>query len=70
MNTINETRACPKCGAPCDRDSVHNGIAMLYGPWGCYECGWSEDGDYDVSAGPKFTDDGYRIDQFGGATPS
>lgn len=61
---------CPKCGNPeCDRDSVHNGLAMLYGPWGCHECGWSEDSDYDISEGPKVTSDGYTIDQFGGATP-
>lgn len=65
-----EQFTCPKCHCPeCWRDSVHNGIAMLYGPWGCPECGWSEDSEFDVSNGPKITDDGYRLDQFGGATP-
>jgi len=32
---------CPDCGGDCDRDSTHNGLARLYGPWGCV-CGWSE----------------------------
>ena len=60
-----EIQLCPRCGAQCWRDSVHNGLAMLYGPWGC-ECGWSEWEEYDQSKA-KQPDDG-RDDQWGGFT--
>lgn len=43
---------CPKCGKQCGRDEVHNGVAMLYGPWGCM-CGWSEWEEYDMSEGQR-----------------
>jgi len=33
---------CPRCNGKCRRDEVHNGLAWLYGPWGCFDCGWSE----------------------------
>lgn len=59
---------CPKCGKPCGRDSVHNGVCMLYGPWGC-SCGWSEDPRYDLSEGQSPVRDGGRIDSRGGFTP-
>lgn len=55
---------CPKCGRRCGREEAHNGIAMLYGPWGCY-CGWSEDSQYDRSAGQSGIVDGGIIDQWG-----
>lgn len=59
---------CPKCGSHCNRDEVHNGVAMLYGPWGCF-CGWSEDSRYDLSGGqPRRLRDGV-IDSQGGFTP-
>ena len=32
-------------------------------------CGWSESAEYDVSEGPKTTESGGRIDQWGGVTP-
>lgn len=62
---------CPKCDEPCDRDSVHNGICLIYGPWGCCNCGWSEDPDNDRTNpnAPPTVRDGYYYDQFGGATP-
>jgi hypothetical protein len=41
---------CPKCGEPCDRESVDVGIGVVYGPWGCI-CGWSQDPEYDSSDG-------------------
>lgn len=59
---------CPRCGRECSRDEADVGVGVIYGPWGCY-CGWSESPDYDVSAGPKLTADGYQLDQWGGATP-
>lgn len=58
---------CPRCFRPCSRDEVHNGVAMLYGPWGC-ACGWSESRDYDITGGPKF-EESYQVDPQGGLTP-
>jgi hypothetical protein len=58
---------CPRCNEKCERDSVHNGLATLYGPWGCARCGWSEYEEYD-QATIQQPDDGY-IDQWGGLTP-
>ena len=60
--------ACPNCGEECGRDSVDNGVAVLYGPWGCY-CGWSESADYNVLTGPRLDEHGYQVDQWGGLTP-
>lgn len=60
---------CPKCGEQdLWRDSVDVGIGIMYGPYGCPTCGWSEDPEWDISEGPK-VENGYRIDQWGGATP-
>lgn len=53
---------CPRCGDEAMRDEIHNGLAWLYGPWGCH-CGWSEDERYCDSSDP-------RVDPFGGFTPS
>lgn len=60
---------CPKCGREAYRDSADVGVGIIYGPWGC-PCGWSESPEYDVTEGPKFIEGGYRIDQWGGATPT
>ena len=73
------TMDCPRCGRPACRDGqgaedgadiveVDNGVGIIVGPFGC-PCGWSEDEEYDVTAGPKLTPDGYELDQWGGATP-
>lgn len=59
---------CPKCGCDCDRDSVHSGLALIYGPYGCPDCGWSEDERFDISAGPKQID-GMSVDQYGNGYP-
>ena len=67
-----ETMNCPKCGEECDRDSVDVGVGVIYGPWGCYCCGWSSSPEYDCSEGrPKAQEEmeGYIVDPFGGATP-
>jgi len=59
---------CPKCGnTDLWRDSADVGIGTMYGPYGC-PCGWSEWETYDLTDGPK-TQDGYRVDQWGGLTP-
>ncbi len=60
---------CPICKTEnLHRDSVDNGLGIQYGPYGC-QCGWSEREEYDVRDGPKYTDNNYRLDQWGGATP-
>lgn len=61
---------CPKCSEECWRESVDVEVGIIYGPWGCPACGWSEAPEYDCSEGPaKETDADYVADQFGGLTP-
>lgn len=62
---------CPKCECDeCHRDSVDIGVGILHGPWGCPQCGWSEDPDYDLSEGKEPVDaKGGAIDQYGGYHP-
>lgn len=60
---------CPKCGTECWRESADVGVGVIYGPWGCPQCGWSDAEEFDISDGPKTTEHGGRIDQFGGVTP-
>lgn len=57
---------CPICGSECDRDSVHNGVMMIYGPWGCC-CGWSEDDQHNRHITNPETENGF-YDQYGGFT--
>jgi hypothetical protein len=56
---------CPKCGDNTWRESADVGVGIIYGPYGCPSCGWSEEDRYDLSSGHK-TEDGYRLDQWGG----
>lgn len=61
---------CPKCGSECDRDEVDIGVGVIYGPYGCFECYWSEYNEYDFSDGKERVDDkGGVYDQFGGYHP-
>lgn len=61
---------CPECGAKCGRDEVDVGVGLIYGPWGCWDCGWSEESKYDLRDGPRFDEEtGGEFDQFGGLTP-
>lgn len=71
MTVIDEIAAeCPKCGEECDRDSVDVGVGVIHGPYGCASCGWSEDPEYDLSAGRDPVDEkGGAIDQWGGYHP-
>lgn len=55
--------ACPECGAATDCETVHNGVALLYGPRFCTSCPWTEWSD----AGKVIN--GYLHDRAGGATP-
>lgn len=63
---------CEKCGdTELWRDSVHVGVGVIYGPWGCPTCGWSQDEEYDLSNGQNPVDEkGGVIDQFGGYHPA
>lgn len=62
---------CPKCeNDECHRDSVDVGVGIIHGPWGCPQCGWSEDEEYDLSEGKDPVDEkGGVIDQYGGYHP-
>lgn len=61
---------CPKCNEPCDRDSADVGVGVIYGPYGCCACGWSEDSAYDLSGDRDPVDaKGGAIDQWGGYHP-
>jgi len=44
---------CPDCGCECDRYSVDNGVGIIYGPYGCPECGWSEHEQYNQKLNPN-----------------
>lgn len=63
-------KPCEKCSSPCLQESVDVGVGIIYGPWGCPDCGWSEDKQYDCSNGllPLHPDyPGRFVDQFGSA---
>lgn len=66
MNSETETMNCPLCDSECGRDEVHNGVCMLYGPWGC-NCGWSEDSRYNLHLIKQPVNG--TIDSRGGFTP-
>lgn len=56
------TQDCPKCGDECWRNEVDVGLGIIYGPWGCSSCGWSEHPDYDRSDGREpAAPDGWRV---------
>jgi len=66
-----EPMKCPKCKCECIRDSVHVGVGIIYGPWGC-GCGWSSDPEYDSSEGesPKQKEHpDHIVDSCGGLLP-
>lgn len=61
---------CPKCSSECHRDSVDVGVGIIYGPYGCPSCGWSEYPEYDLSDGQSpVNEKGGVIDQYGGYYP-
>lgn len=66
-----EPSACPKCECTdLRRDEVDVGVGIIYGPYGCPSCGWSEDGTYDLSGDRDPLDEwGGAIDQYGGYHP-
>ena len=61
---------CPKCDCECQRDEVDIGVGVQFGPYGCPQCGWSQDPEYDLSEDQSpFTDEGHVKDPYGGITP-
>lgn len=67
---MSDEQKCPKCATECYRDSADVGVGIIYGPWGCPGCGWSEDEKYDLSTGRSAIDEkGGAIDQYGGYHP-
>jgi hypothetical protein len=48
-----DTKLCEKCGEECWRDEADVGVGVIYGPWACGVCGWSENEYYDRSNGPS-----------------
>ena len=56
---------CPHCGEGCDRDSVDVGVGVIYGPWGCPNCGWSSDPQYNSRGGVRPDGDERVFDQYG-----
>lgn len=66
---MSETHACEKCGAECDRHEVDVGVGVIYGPWGCPGCGWSEDEQYDLTLRDAVDEQGGAVDQYGAYHP-
>lgn len=60
-----ETCGCPHCGEACDRESADVGIGVIYGPWGCANCGWSSDSQYDSREGVQRDGEDRVFDQWG-----
>jgi hypothetical protein len=60
-------KQCPKCqNEELHRESADVGVGVIYGPWGCPQCGWSESEEYDLSGGKSPIDEkGGVTDQFG-----
>ena len=61
-----QTRECPHCGSSCGRDEADVGVGVIHGPWGCGNCGWSEDPAYDSRGGLRMDGDDRVRDPFGG----
>lgn len=63
---------CPNCGSQnIERDEVDVGVGVIYGPYGCHDCGWSADPEYDLSDPDRSQIDekGGAFDQFGNYYP-
>lgn len=68
-----DLHVCPNCGSgEVWRDSANVGVGIIYGPYGCAECGWSEDDTYDLSKEGRdaLNEDGSVTDQFGTHYPA
>lgn len=75
MNTQHETMTedgtCPRCGEKdLWREDADVGVGIIYGPWGCPHCGWSESEEYDLKFGGGVQDNGSYLDPYGGLLPA
>ena len=63
------TALCKNCNKSCQRESVDVGVGIIHGPYGCAECGWSEDPFYDRSSGTSPAQEqagkNYFVNQYG-----
>lgn len=62
---MHDTCKCPYCDELCDRESADVGVGVIYGPWGCDNCGWSEAPEYDSRAGIRRDGKDRVFDQYG-----
>jgi hypothetical protein len=56
---------CPHCGGDCWHESVDVEVGVIHGPWGCSDCGWSEDPAYDCRSETRMDGEDRVFDQFG-----
>ncbi|MBY3263845.1 hypothetical protein HFO15_19655 [Rhizobium laguerreae] len=69
--TMTEEGVCPRCSeGELYQDSVDVGVGVIYGPWGCPCCGWSESESYDLEFGGGVQENGSYLDPYGGLTPA
>lgn len=68
---ITDASPCPRCDErELWRESVDVGVGIIYGPYGCPSCGWSEHEEYDLQKGGGVQPDGSYIDPYGGLLPA
>lgn len=61
---------CPRCGEETYQDSVDVGVGVIFGPWGCTACAWSEDEAYDGQFGGGVQENGSYLDPMGNLYPA
>lgn len=67
---LTDSTPCPRCNETgLYRDSADVGVGIIYGPYGCPCCGWSENEEYDLQKGGGLQDDGGYLDPYGGYWP-
>lgn len=68
---ITDESPCPRCNETgLWRESADVGVGIIYGPYGCPSCGWSENEEYDLQKGGGVQPDGSYIDPYGGLLPA
>ncbi|MDO3431159.1 hypothetical protein QWJ46_00530 [Rhizobium sp. CBN3] len=69
--TMTEEGVCPRCSeGSLWREEADVGVGIIYGPWGCESCGWSESERYDLEFGGGVQANGSYLDPYGGLTPA
>ncbi|MBX4941149.1 hypothetical protein [Rhizobium binae] len=68
---ITDESPCPRCDeVGLWRESADVGVGIIYGPYGCPSCGWSENEEYDLQKGGGVQPDGSYLDPYGMLPPS